>query len=200
MTAHDPPCLYLASTSPRRRELLKQLGVCFEVLKPAVDESPLPGEDASSYVQRLAALKAQAGWSQLPPQRRAPVLGADTTVVLGTQILGKPADRDDAIDMLLRLSGRTHVVLTSIALCSARGLAQRCSRSEVTFQVIEPATAAAYWDTGEPADKAGGYAIQGFGACFAKHLSGSFSGVMGLPLYETAEILTEARVPQWRRE
>lgn len=198
MPATAIPFLYLASTSPRRRELLNQLGVPFEVLALQVDESPLPGEEAAVYVQRLASLKAQAGWSRLAPAAQAPVLGADTTVLLGTQILGKPANRDDAIGMLLALSGRTHVVLTAIALATGGGLAQRCSRSEVTFCPIEPALAAAYWDTGEPADKAGGYAIQGFGARFVQHLSGSFSGVMGLPLYETAQVLTEARVPQWR--
>ena len=198
MRAPDVPFLYLASTSPRRRELLTQLGVPFEVLTVQVDESPLAGEDAMAYVQRLASHKAHAGWSQVGSAAQAPVLGADTTVVLGSQILGKPANRDEAIDMLLALSGRTHVVLTAIALATGSGRVQRCSRSEVTFCPIEPALAAAYWDTGEPADKAGGYAIQGFGARFVQHLSGSFSGVMGLPLYETAQLLTEARVPQWR--
>ena len=198
MPATDIPFLYLASTSPRRRELLTQLGVPFEVLTVQVDESPLPGEDATAYVQRLASHKAQAGWSQVALAAQAPVLGADTTVVLGSQILGKPANRGEAIDMLLALSGRTHVVLTAIALATGSDRVQRCSRSEVTFCPIEPALAAAYWDTGEPADKAGGYAIQGFGARFVQHLSGSFSGVMGLPLYETAQLLTEARVPQWR--
>jgi septum formation protein len=198
MPATDIPFLYLASTSPRRRELLNQLGVPFEVLDVQVDESPLPGEDAAGYVQRLASLKASAGWSQVARTAQSPVLGADTTVVLGSQIVGKPRNRHDAIDMLLELSGRTHVVLTAIALATGPDPVLRLSRSEVTFCSIEPALAAAYWDTGEPVDKAGGYAIQGLGARFVQHLSGSFSGVMGLPLYETAQLLTEARVPQWR--
>ena len=127
------------------------------------------------------------------------MLGADTTVVAGAEVLGKPVDRADAVKMLGRLSGATHVVMTGIALVDARGVRLHCSRSEVTFRVIDAAEAGAYWDTGEPCDKAGGYAIQGFGASFVQHLAGSFSGVMGLPLFETAALLREARVPQWRR-
>ena len=196
----DPSFLYLASGSPRRRELLTQLGVPFRVLTLQVDESPLPGEAATDYVQRLAALKAQAGWEQVDVEARAPVLGADTTVVLGSRILGKPSNRDEAIDMLLALSGRMHVVLTAIAVATTSGLVRRCSRSEVTFGPIDAALAATYWNTGEPADKAGGYAIQGFGARFVQHLSGSFSGVMGLPLHETAQLMTEARVPLWQMQ
>jgi septum formation protein len=191
--------VYLASGSPRRRELLRQLGVEFRVLNTVVDEGLRPGEPAQDYVLRLAAAKALAGWQQLSPQVRAPVLGADTTVVLGEQVLGKPVDRQDAIRMLECLSGATHTVLTGIALKDGRDLRLRCSRSEVTFRMIDTAEAGAYWDTGEPRDKAGGYAIQGFGAGFVRHLSGSFSGVMGLPLFETAELLSEAQVPRWRR-
>jgi septum formation protein len=199
MTATHPEFVYLASASPRRRELLRQLGVEFRLLRTAVDERLSPGEPAEDYVLRLASMKALAGWGQLPQAAQAPVLGADTTVVAGGEVLGKPADRDEGIRMLTSLSGTTHVVLTGIALMDACGMRQRCSRSEVAFRVIDTAEAGAYWDTGEPRDKAGGYAIQGFGASFVRHLSGSFSGVMGLPLFETAELLREAHVPQWRR-
>ena len=179
--------------------MLRQLGVEFRVLTAEVDEQLIPGERPESYVLRLAAMKALAGWTQLIYAARAPVLGADTTVVAGGEILAKPADREDGIRMLRSLSGTTHVVLTGIALMDAHGMRQRCSRSEVAFRAIDTAEAGAYWDTGESADKAGGYAIQGFGASFVRHFSGSFSGVMGLPLFETAELLREARVPQWRR-
>jgi septum formation protein len=151
------------------------------------------------YVLRLASVKARSGWTQLGSSGPAPVLGADTAVVVGGQVLGKPAGRDDGVRMLMTLSGAVHVVLTGIALMDAGGIRQRLSRSEVTFRAIDAAEAGDYWDTGEPCDKAGGYAIQGFGASFVRHLSGSFSGVMGLPLFETAEILKEARVPRWRR-
>jgi len=191
--------VYLASASPRRCELLRQLGVEFRVLTPAVDERMQQGEPAEAYVQRLAASKARAVWDRLNAADRAPVLGADTTVVADGKVLGKPADRDEAVRMLGCLSGVTHVVLTGIALLDGRGVQRRCSRSEVTFRSIDAAEAFAYWDTGEPCDKAGGYAIQGFGASFVQHLSGSFSGVMGLPLFETAALLREARVPIWRR-
>ena len=194
-----PDIVYLASASPRRRELLRQLGVEFRVLSPEVDERLQPDERPDAYVLRLAAMKARAVWEGLAAAGRAPVLAADTTVFAGGEVLGKPAGRDDAIRMLTRLSGVTHVVLTGIALIDEHGLQQRLSRSEVTFRAIDAAEAVAYWDTGEPCDKAGGYAIQGFGAGFVRHLSGSFSGVMGLPLFETAALLREARVPLWRR-
>jgi septum formation protein len=199
MSAAKPDFIYLASASPRRRELLRQLGVDFRVLTTAVDERLKPGERADAYVMRLAASKAQAGWKQLAAAAQAPVLGADTTVIAGGEVLGKPVDREEAVRMLTVLSGTTHVVLTGIALLDGRGMRQRCSRSEVTFRAVDAAEAGAYWDTGEPRDKAGGYAIQGFGAVFVRHLSGSFSGVMGLPLFETAELLSEAQVPRWRR-
>ena len=191
--------VYLASASPRRGELLRQLGVHFRVLAADIDENRLSAEAAEGYVARLAAAKAEAGWERLRAEERAPVLGADTTVLVGDEVLGKPVDRADAMRMLGRLSGGIHVVLTGVALRDAGGVRFRLSRSEVRFRVIEPAEAAAYWDTGEPRDKAGGYAIQGFGAAFVRDLSGSFSGVMGLPLFETAQLLIEARVPLWRR-
>jgi septum formation protein len=198
MNRTPPTGLYLASGSPRRRELLRQLGVHFQLVSAPVDETPAPQEDAARYVQRLAALKAGAGWDGLDPARRAPVLGADTTVLLDGRILGKPAGPAALAEMLALLSGRTHTVLTGIALRTGRGLTERLSRSEVTFCRIDAAAAGDYWDTGEPADKAGGYAIQGFGARFVQHLSGSFSGVMGLPLFETAQLLDEAGVPLWQ--
>ena len=191
--------MFLASGSPRRRELLRQLGVRFDVVAAPVDETPLPSEEPSAYVSRLAVAKAEAGWARLEPRSRAPVLGADTTVVLDGRLLGKPASLVELESMLMSLSDRTHAVLTGIALRTSRGISQRLSRSEVTFCRIEPALVRAYWDTGEPADKAGGYAIQGFGARFVRHLSGSFSGVMGLPLFETAQLLEEAGVPLWQK-
>jgi septum formation protein len=181
--------VYLASGSPRRRELLKQIAVPFQVLEVTVDESVLPGEPPEAYVVRLAQLKAGAGWAIRPAARAAPVLAADTTVVLDGRILGKPADARDGQRMLLELAGRTHQVLTAIALASAAGVQSRLSRSEVALRSISAAEALDYWNTGEPRDKAGGYAIQGRAAIFIAELRGSYSGVMGLPLYETAELL-----------
>jgi septum formation protein len=189
--------VYLASGSPRRRELLNQIGVPFQVLNLAVDEAVVPGETAEAYVGRLAGAKAAAGWILSRVAADAPVLGADTAVAVGGQILGKPQDRTDGERMLCELSGRTHDVLTAVALATSRGVELRLSRSEVTFRSITPREARAYWDTGEPQDKAGGYAIQGRAAVFISDLRGSYSGVMGLPLYETAELLRLAGVPQW---
>lgn len=190
--------VYLASSSPRRRELLAQIGVPFRVLEVSVDESVVPGEPAPAYVARLAGAKAAAGWGLRLAGQGAPVLAADTAVVLGDSILVKPADRDEGERMLRELSGRTHAVLTAIAVASAQGVQSRLSRSEVTFRVIGAAEARDYWDTGEPHDKAGGYAIQGGAAAFVVDLRGSYSGVMGLPLYETAELLAAQGVPRWR--
>ncbi len=201
--------VYLASGSPRRRELLAQIGVPFQVLPAAVDETVMWGEAPDAYVVRLANAKAAAGWEAsraasagmpvaAPVQVAAPVLAADTTVILGGRILTKPADRADGVRMLLELSGRTHEVLTAVALACASGVQMRLSRSEVMFGDISAAEAGDYWDTGEPHDKAGGYAIQGRAAVFIMNLRGSYSGVMGLPLYETAELLRIAGVPRWR--
>lgn len=181
--------VYLASGSPRRRELLKQIAVPFQVLEVSVDEAVLPGESPEAYVLRLARLKAAAGWAIRPAARAAPVLAADTTVVLDGRILGKPGDARDGERMLLELSGRTHQVLTAIALAGAAGVQSCLSRSEVSMRPISTAEARDYWQTGEPRDKAGGYAIQGRAAIFIAELRGSYSGVMGLPLYETAELL-----------
>jgi septum formation protein len=164
-----------------------------------VDESIAQGEEPLAYVSRLAAAKADAGLarSAAPGSAPRPVLAADTAVVIGREILGKPAGRDDAVRMLRLLSGRTHEVLTSIALAAAGRICSCVSRSEVTFRDITCAEASDYWDTGEAGDKAGGYAIQGFGAVFVAQLRGSFSGVMGLPLFETAELLKAVGVPRW---
>ena len=147
--------VYLASGSPRRRELLQQIGVSFRVVGMAVDETVLPGETPLAYVSRLAAAKAEAGWERSRDAHPVPVLAADTAVVLDSKILGKPADGQDAESMLGRLSGRTHEVLTAIALRTASGFRSRVSRSEVTFRSIAAAEARAYWETGEPSDKAG---------------------------------------------
>jgi septum formation protein len=184
--------VYLASGSPRRRELLLQIGVSFRVVGTAVDEAVRLAETASTYVSRLAAAKAEAGWERSRDGTQVPVLAADTAVVLDGRILGKPADRQDAAGMLGQLSGRTHEVLTAVALRTANGVQSRISRSEVTFRSIAAREAEAYWETGEPSDKAGAYAIQGLGAIFIADLRGSYSGVMGLPLFETAELLCNA--------
>ena len=188
--------IYLASGSPRRRELLAQIGVRYRTLGISVDESPRVAEPAAGYVERLAVTKAEAGW--LAAQGQAPVLGADTTVVLDGAILGKPVDATDAARMLGMLSGRGHEVLTAVALCDASGTRVRTSRSEVWLRAVDADECRAYAATGEPLDKAGGYAIQGFGAVFIERLRGSYSGVMGLPVFETAELLREAGLPCWQ--
>jgi len=181
--------LYLASQSPRRRALLDQIGVAHRVVAVAVDETRRPGEAPAVYVERLARAKAAAG---LAAAGGGWVLGADTVVVLGDEVLGKPADRAAALVMLARLSGRRHQVLTAVALAGAAGVACRLSVSHVTFHPLQADEIAAYWASGEPADKAGAYAIQGRAALFVSHLEGSYSGVMGLPLYETGELLRGA--------
>jgi septum formation protein len=182
----DAPRICLASASPRRRELLTQIGVPHVVRPAHIDEALRAHESAPDYVVRLAREKALAVCAE---EATLPVLGADTAVVLDRTIFGKPSGREDAIDMLMRLSGRTHEVLTAIALATRAALAERLSVSRVTFRVLTAAECGAYWDTGEPRDKAGAYAIQGRGAAFVERLEGSFSGVMGLPLFETAELL-----------
>ena len=185
------PPLVLASTSPRRRELLAQLGLRFDVLSVAVDERALPGELAADHVCRLALAKARAGAAQVAA---ACVLGADTVVVAQGDILGKPRDAGDAAAMLRRLSGRTHFVLSGVACVCGGAHGVRLSESQVTFRALAADEIAAYCATGEPLDKAGAYAIQGRAAAFIRHLDGSYSGVMGLPLYETAELLAAASV------
>lgn len=192
MNTSSKPFIHLASRSPRRAELLRQLGVAFEIAAADVDETPLPGEVPQEYVRRLARDKADAALRALPNAPVAPLLAADTAVAVDTAILGKPRDRVHAVDMLLRLAGRSHHVLSALALWTPAGMCTALSLSEVRFRAITRDEAQAYWETGEPADKAGGYAIQGRGALFVEHLSGSYSGVMGLPLFETAQLLRDA--------
>jgi septum formation protein len=180
--------IYLASASPRRRELLQQIGVAFRLVGTQLDETPRLSEAPAAYVSRLAAAKADAGWLGRGAAD-APVLAADTAVVLDGAILGKPRDKDDAEHMLLRLSGRTHEVMTAVAVRSTAGNEVKVSHSRVTFRTLDAAEVRAYWDTGEPCDKAGAYAIQGYAAVFIADLRGSYSGVMGLPLFETAQLL-----------
>jgi len=195
----SPDFIYLASGSPRRRELLRQIGVSFRVIGAELDETTRAGESAAAYVSRLAEAKAAVGWEGCRDLGAAPVLAADTAVVLDGEILGKPADMKAAMAMLLRLSGRAHEVLTGVALRTAAGLELKVSRSLVSFRTVDPGEARAYWDTGEPRDKAGAYAIQGYAAVFIADLKGSYSGVMGLPLFETAELLRAAGIACWQR-
>ncbi|HAS50278.1 MAG TPA: septum formation inhibitor Maf [Gammaproteobacteria bacterium] len=186
-----PHFIYLASTSPRRRELLRQIGVAYRVLRIEVDETPAAGESPDDYVARLALAKAQTGCSTLGRRQPAPVLGADTAVVVDDVILGKPRDREDGLWMLARLSGREHQVLSAVAVATSTRNAVKVQESRVWFRHLSPVECAAYWDSGEPHDKAGGYGIQGRAAAFIADLHGSYSGVMGLPLFETAELLRE---------
>ncbi len=187
MTLHS---IYLASASPRRSALLRQIFVPHQILIPDVDESRLPAEPPAEYVVRLACAKAQRVWERLKPDERKPVLAADTTVALGNDIFGKPRDRQEGTAMLQQLSGRSHHVYTGIAVFHAGGLQHALSISEVTLRALTLAECAAYWESGEPQDKAGGYAVQGLAAAFISDIKGSYSGVMGLPLYETSQLLT----------
>ncbi len=188
--------LILASASPRRRQLLAQLGLDCRVYHADLDENPLPGETPAAYVQRLAAAKAQAVATALCAEPPLPVLGADTAVVCAGQIFGKPADAAHASAMLSQLAGASHQVMTAVALWlptpEGGTLQQALSLSQVTFRPLNPAEIAAYVASGEPLDKAGAYAVQGLAAAFISQLSGSYSGVMGLPLYETAQLLAQA--------
>jgi nucleoside triphosphate pyrophosphatase len=189
------PLLCLASASPRRCQLLEQIGVPHLLAVADIDEAVLPGERAADYVVRMAREKARSIHAH---SAQLPVLAADTIVVLDGRICGKPADATQAIALLAQLSGRSHAVLTAVALAAAGALAHRLSTSEVRFRHLSRAECIAYWESGEPHDKAGGYAVQGLGAVFIEHLSGSYSGVMGLPLFETAQLLEAAGVPYWQ--
>ena len=182
--------IYLASMSPRRQELLQQIGVEHTLLKVEIDETPNPGEPPVDFVRRLALEKARAGHAQLVEADTMPVLGADTAVVIGDTIMGKPHDRVHGIAMLEQLSGRTHQVMTAVALVGAHE-AVLVSISDVTFDTLDAGVCEAYWATGEPVDKAGGYAIQGLASAFVTRLEGSYSGVVGLPLNETAALLRD---------
>ena len=183
--------IYLASTSPRRRELLRQIGVSYRLLRIEVDETPGAGESPDDYVARLALAKARAGCAALGRRQPTPVLGADTAVVVAGSILGKPGDREEGLAMLAQLSGREHQVLSAVALATPTRNAVKVQESRVRFRRLTLAECVTYWDSGEPRDKAGGYGIQGRAAAFIAELHGSYSGVMGLPLFETAELLRE---------
>ena len=194
--------IYLASKSPRRRELLRQIGVDFELLLlrdqsgrvADVTELVLPGEAAADYVHRVTREKADAAMQTILARHLPlrPVLSADTTVVLDQDILGKPANPAEASDMLHRLSGRTHQVLTSVALRRGEDIWQVTQRSDVTFAALTEEIIRAYCAGAEPYDKAGGYGIQGHAASFIAHMAGSYTGIMGLPLFETAQLLKQA--------
>lgn len=188
--------IVLASASPRRRELLAQLGVRFRVCVADVDETPRAGESATDYAARLAVDKALAGAAR--DGGTLPALGADTTVVVDGAIVGKPADAADAARMLSRLSGREHVVVSAVALARAGSATVRVSSTRVRFRTLSAHDIARYVATGEPLDKAGAYGIQGFGAALVAWIEGSYSGVVGLPLAETAELLAAAGVPVWQ--
>ena len=181
--------LYLASRSPRRRELLGQLGFAHAVLDVDVPEVRGAGEAPEDYVSRVALDKAQAGWASLAGLQGAIVLGSDTEVVLDGEVFGKPADAAQAAAMLRRLSGRTHAVVSAVWAIGDEGARREICISHVRFAVLDEAGIAGYVGTGEPFGKAGGSAIQGRGATLVEHLSGSYSGVMGLPLFETARLL-----------
>ena len=193
--------LWLASASPRRAQLLASIGVDASPLPPPdIDERPLAGETALAYVTRLAAAKARVGWSSLPAGQHAEaaVLGADTAVVLGERILGKPANQAEARAMLADLSGREHRVLSAVTLITADGEASAVSDTLVRFATLSADDIARYVASGEPMDKAGSYAVQGFAAVFVEQLSGSYSGVVGLPLAETGRLLRQAGVGIWQ--
>ena len=189
--------IYLASQSPRRRQLLEQLGVRYELLLPGPEEDAeaieavLPGEAPADYVQRVTALKLDAAVVRHAQRRLAPapILCSDTTVAVGRNILGKPADAAEAASMLRALSGTTHRVLTAVAVQQGRKRVQALSVSKVTFAVLTLAQIRAYVASGEPMGKAGAYAIQGRSGAWTQHIDGSYSGIMGLPLFETAELL-----------
>ena len=189
--------IYLASRSPRRQELLRQIGVTFEVIPIDVDEAALSGESPHLYVERLARAKADAGWQRVEHERlpRAPALGADTTVALEDRILGKPSGPAEAAEMLIALSGCTHEVLTAVAIRFEARLESAVSVSKVRFKRLSEAEISHYVASGDCNDKAGAYGIQGEAARFVAELRGSFSGVVGLPLYETSELLARFQAP-----
>ena len=193
--------IYLASRSPRRRELLKQIGINFEVLimrsfptvRADVDETPGPGESPGDYVTRIAANKAMTGWTRALERRlpRLPVLGADTTVTLDGEIIGKPVNTEDAVRILRQLSGREHEVFSAVSVAMNDNVTSKLSCSKVRFAELSDALIQDYVDTGEPVDKAGAYGVQGKAATFIAEINGSYSGIMGLPLFETAQLLKQ---------
>lgn len=194
----DGAGILLASASPRRQALLQQIGVPFQVVSHQVEEILQDNEAPEAYVRRLAMEKAQSGLDHQPADSRPVVLGADTAVICENRVLGKPSDRDDALRMLRLLSGRRHLVHSAVALVSRDSRKVALSTTEVEFRSLESEEMEAYWDSGEPQDKAGAYGIQGLGAVFVRSLSGSYSGVMGLPLFETAQLLNSFAIPCWQ--
>lgn len=198
--AFSPARIYLVSASPRRRELLTQIGLAHEVLRvpapPGEDEPQHPGEPAADYVRRTARDKAERGrdWLRSQALPALPLLAADTTVILDDLVLGKPADRDDAIRILQALSGRAHQVHTAVALWSGERLLEAVSVTDVRMRVLQPDEIARYCDSGEPYGKAGAYGIQGLAGTFVARIEGSYTGVMGLPLFETANLLRAAGI------
>lgn len=190
--------LILASASPRRADLLQQIGVRFKVLPANIDERNHTRESAVDYVMRMAVEKAQAVAANQP--LGVPTLGADTAVVLGSEIFGKPRDYDDARAMLQALSGNSHQVLTAVAVDNGETSSALISTTEVTFRHIREYEYLRYWQSGEPRDKAGAYAIQGYGAAFVESLKGSYSGVVGLPIAQTCKLLEAFKVPIWLQE
>jgi septum formation protein len=192
--------LYLASKSPRRAQLLQQIGVSFDVVDVDVEEVPGATESPGDYVKRLAEAKAKAGAERLSMLQigfDAPVIGADTIGVCEGRILEKPADEDAAVAMLQHLSGRIHQVLSAVSLCRRREQSTRLSVTSVKFRPLSESECRVYWRTGEPRDKAGGYGIQGLGAVFVESINGSYSGVVGLPIEETIALLRDFNIPWW---
>ncbi|MAM69640.1 MAG: hypothetical protein CMP91_00660 [Gammaproteobacteria bacterium] len=181
--------LVLASASPRRRTLLQELGIEADCRPQAIDESPLPGESPQQLVSRLALVKARSALGTLSDTDHRPVLGSDTIVVCDEEILGKPLDREDGCRMLRLLSGREHQVLTAVAVVNHEQEELDVASSKVSFKTLSDSEISAYWESGEPLDKAGAYAIQGLGAMFVNNIQGSYSGVVGLPVYETVALL-----------
>ncbi len=182
--------IHLASSSPRRHEILTAMGLRFTAAGVDIDETRYEGEPVADMVVRLAIAKAAAARENL--DQSLPIIGADTAVVIGDQVLGKPGSQDEAVQMLASLSGRSHTVLTGVALDYAGVVRTTTSLTEVRFREISPDEAQSYWQSGEPLDKAGAYAVQGIAGIFVEELSGSYSGVVGLPVFETAALLADA--------
>ncbi len=191
---------YLASSSPRRKDLLQQIGTRFDIIKPEIDETPNINELPKDYVTRIAKLKALTGWQMLKEKylTKKPVLAADTTVIFKNTILGKPKDKSHAMAMLEMLSNNSHQVMTSVAIIFGEKYHQSLCSSIVEFCAIDPQLAEKYWYTGEAKDKAGAYAIQGLGAIFVKKITGSYSAIVGLPLWETKELFDQFKIKYWK--
>ena len=188
--------LVLASGSPRRRDILEQIGVLHRIIIPMIDETQRSTESATTYVTRLALEKASAGC--LMNDSDAPVLGADTILVCDGQVFGKPVNYSNFKEMFTSLSGQTHNVLSAVAIDNKGKSLVLLSKTWVTFRAITEREIITYWETGEPQDKAGGYAIQGYGSVFVEHIKGSYSGVVGLPIAETCQLLAKFDVPTWQ--